>query len=397
MAKAKVKQEKVVDTTDQAVETKVATAKDKLKVKTKRPSIKSAEISNEPIKVDMSNTTTTDEKPVEDKKEEELQVEEVKEEVKEEIEIPAIEEVTNEDKTKEVTTKEVKKEVKEEVKNSEDKGIDLPENIQKVVDFMNETGGDLNDYVELNKDYSKLDDKAVLREYYNKTKPHLNTDEIDFLLEDSFDFDEEVDEPTDIKRKKLAFKEQVATAKNHMDKLKSTYYKEIKAGSKLNPEQQKAIDFFSRYNKEQGESKQSLDEQRSTFQQKTNEVFNDTFKGFEYNVGEKKFRINVKDVNTVKDNQGDLNNFVNKFTNKRNLMENAQGYHKALFTAENSDAIANHFYEQGKADALKTSVANAKNIDMEPRKSHETVTDTGYVVKSISGDSSNKLRFKIRK
>ena len=394
---AKTKKEEVVEkTTDEAVETKGATEDGKLKVKKKKPSMKSMEISDEPIKVDLS-------KPVEETKEEpkEEPKDEVKEEVKEEenTETPVLEEITDavseeKEETQDKETEEVKEEVKEAVETSKETGVDLPENIQKAVDFMNETGGDLNDYVKLNQDYSKLDDKTLLREYYNQTKPHLASDEIDFLIEDRFDYDEDTDEPVDIKRKKLAFKEQVADAKTHLDGLKSKYYAEIKAGSKLNPEQQKAIDFFNRYNEKQ----EQVEEQRSTFNQKTDEVFNNKFKGFEYNVGDKRFRVNVKDVDEVKTTQSDISNFVSKFLDKRNVMENAIGYHKALYTAENSDAIAKHFYEQGKADALKESVAKSKNIDMTPRSEHGEVTTGGMKVRVVDdSNSSSKLRFKIRK
>ena len=150
------------------------------------------------------------------------------------------------------------------------------------------------------------------------TKPHLTSDEINFLMEDSFSFDEEIDEPRDIKRKKLAFKEQVANAKVHLDGLKSKYYEEIKMGSKLAPEQQKAVDFFNRYNKETAESQKIAEKQKSVFLNKTGEVFNDEFKGFEYNVGEKIYRFNVKESNKVKETQSDINNFVGKFLNKNN-------------------------------------------------------------------------------
>ena len=395
---ANTKKEVVKKTTDKTVEIKGATDDGKLKVKKKKPSIKTMEITDEPIKVDLSKQVDTDEKPVEQPKEEPKK--EVNEEVKEEenIKTPVLEEITDElseekEETQDKKIEEVREEDGNAVKTSEKTGVDLPENIQKVVDFMDETGGDLNDYVKLNQDYSKLDNKSLLREYYNQTKPHLDSDEVDFLIQDRFDYDAEVDEEIEVKRKKLAFKEQVANAKNHMDGLKSKYYAEIKAGSKLNSEQQKAIDFFNRYN----EGKGKADEQLSTFSQKTNEVFNNKFKGFEYNVGDKKFRINVKDVNEVKDNQSNIDNFISKFLNKRSLMDNAVGYHKALYTAENSDAIANHFYEQGKADGLKDSLANSKNIDMEPRSQHGEVNTGGMKVRVVSGDSPSKLRFKIRK
>ena len=397
---AKTKKEEVVEkTTDEAVETKGATEDGKLKVKKKKPSMKSTEISDEPIKVDLS-------KPVEKSKEEpkEEPKDEVKEEVKEEenTETPVLEEITDavseeKEETQDKETEEVKEEVKEAVETSKETGVDLPENFQKAVDFMNETGGDLNDYVKLNQDYSKLDDKTLLREYYNQTKPHLASDEIDFLIEDRFDYDEDVDEPVDIKRKKLAFKEQVADAKTHLDGLKSKYYAEIKAGSRLTTDQQKAIDFFNRYNTENEENEKVLEKQRNVFNQKTNNVFNDKFKGFEYNIGDKKFRFNVKDANKVKEQQSDINNFVSKFVDKKsNLMNDAKDYHKSLFTAMNSDAIANHFYEQGKADGIKENLQRSKNIDMQPKQAG-TVETGGMKVKVISGDNSNKLRFKIRK
>ena len=414
MAKVKTKKEVAKKVTDEKVEVKGATKDGKLKVKATKPSLKSMEVNNEPIKVDLS-------KPIKEEKDESIQEsktdevdvqeqtttskevgDENKKVEKEEIDAPILEEITEEkveeEKTesKEDEVKEVTKEVEEAIETSKGTGDDLPENIQKVIDFMNETGGDLNDYVKLNRDYDKLDDQDLLREYYNQTKSHLNMEEINFLIEDNFNYDEETDEEIDIKRKKLAFKEQVANAKSHMNGLKSKYYEEIKSGSKLAPEQQKAIDFFNRYNKEQKENDQLAEERRSIFQDKTKQVFDDKFKGFEYNVGEKKFRFNVKDVNKTRETQSDITNFVSKFTNKKQEMENAMDYHKSLFTAMNADAIANHFYEQGKADGVKSSVENAKNIDMKPRQGHETVETGGIKVRAISGDDSNKLRFKIK-
>ena len=406
------KNEKVVKETtnekQEAVETKMANEDGKLKVK-KKPSMKRVDYTNEPVKVDMSNPPVDETQPKE--KEEEVKekevkeeeatpvVEEVVEEVKEEVENkeeetekPVIEEVTEQEVEEKV--EEVEEAVEEAVEAAEKTGEELPENIQKVVDFMNETGGDLEDYVKLNQDYSKYDDMSMLREYYKQTKSHLTDDEISFLIEDSFKYDEDVDEERDVKRKKLAFKEQVANAKNHMDGLKSKYYAEIKSGAKLAPEQQKAVDFFNRYNKESKESEKIAEEQRSVFDKQTNTLFNKTFKGFEYNVGDKKYRFNVKDVNKVKETQSDINNFVGTFLDKKNQMKDAAGYHKSLFTAMNADAVANHFYEQGKADGIKESVARSKNIDMTPRQNLGEIETGGVKYKVVSGQDSNKFRFK---
>ena len=279
---------------------------------------------------------------------------------------------------------------------SAETGKALPENLQKVVDFMEETGGTLEDYVRLNQDYSNYDDMTVLREYYKQTKSHLNSDEVEFLIEESFSYDEEEDDEREIKRKKIALKEQVANAKSHLDGQKSKYYEEVKAGSRLTTEQQKAVNFFSRYNKESEETNKIAEKQTNTFKLKTKEVFNDKFKGFEYNVGDKRYRFNVKNANEVKETQGDINNFVKKFLNENNEMSDAKGYHKSLFTAMNPDAIANHFYEQGKADAMKDSVAKAKNVSMDPRQSFSNDNTSGPKVRVLNDDTSPTFKFKIK-
>ena len=315
-------------------------------------------------------------------------------------ESPVLEEVTEEEVKEEVKepvgkTKDLAKEAQEAMLNSQETKQALPENIQKLVNFIEETGGDIEDYVRLNQDYNSLDDKALLKEYYKQTKKHLTDDEVSFLMEDSFSYDETEDEERDIKRKKLAFKEQVANAKSHLDGQKSKYYKEIKAGSKLTQEQQKAVDFFSRYNKESEENQKTAERQASTFRLKSDNLFDKNFKGFEYNVGDKKYRFNVKNTNEVKETQSDITNFTKKFLNENNEMSDAKGYHKSLFTAMNSDAVAKHFYEQGKADALKQSIAKAKNVDMNPRQAFGEVEAGGMKVK-VLGNNSNDFKFKIK-
>ena len=319
--------------------------------------------------------------------------EEVQPEVETQEEQPVLEEVTEEEVQEQ--TEELAEEVAEAIEQAEQTGQELPENIQKLMSFMEDTGGTLEDYVRLNQDYSSYDDTTLLREYYKQTKSHLTDDEITFLMEDSFSYDEEVDEEREIKKKKIALKEQVANAKSHLDGQKSKYYEEIKAGSRLTPEQQKAVNFFNRYNKENEENKKIADKQTNTFKLKTQQVFNDKFKGFEYNVGDKKYRFNVKNAGEVKETQSDINNFVKKFLNENNEMSDAKGYHKSLYTAMNPDAIAKHFYEQGKADAMKESVAKAKNVSMDPRQSFSNDNTSGPKVRVLNDDSPN-FKFKIK-
>jgi len=333
-----------------------------------------------------------DKEPVEKKEEVvEEQKENVEEVVEEVTEQPVMEEVTEEEKVEEVAEA-----VEEAVEEAVVTGKPLPENIQKLVDFMEDTGGDIQDYVNLNRDISKLDDSDVLDEYYKTTKSHLSAEERNFLLEDTFGIDEEVDDDKTIRKKKIALKEQVAEARAYLDRQKSKYYEEIKAGSKLTDEQQKAINFFNESERLKEEGKKS----KRTFLNKTDSFFGQNFKGFEYSVGDKKYRFNVKDVNKVKETQSDISNFINKFSNKEKTnIEDTAGYHKSLFTAMNADAIAKHFYEQGKADAIKDSVAKGKNIDLNPRKTHGE-TNAGGVKYRVLGQSSSDIKnrsFKIRK
>ena len=341
------------------------------------------------------STNTNEEDVVQEKTvEETTNQEEVVEQVAEEnTETPVLEELTEEQVSEKA--EELAEEAQEAIAEAEATGQPIPENIQKLMDFMEDTGGDLNDYVKLNQDYSDMDNQDLLYEYYKQTNPHLNAEEINFLMEDEFSYNEDTDDEREIRRKKLALKEQVASAKSHLDGQKSKYYEDIKAGSKLTPEQQKAIDFFNRYNKESEEAQKITKQQTDTFLNKTNKVFNDKFKGFEYNIGDKKFRFNVKDSQKIKETQSDINNFVKKFLNKKNQMEDAAGYHKSLYTAMNADAIANHFYEQGKADALKNSVAKSKNVNMNPRQAHGKIEAGGLKFK-VLGDNSSDFKFKIK-
>ena len=311
------------------------------------------------------------------------------------LELVRDEEVIEEEATLANKIKDIPNKLKEEAEdvNNNQETRELPENVDKLVKFMEETGGSVEDYVNLNKNYDNMEDMELLREYYQQTKPHLAVDEIDFLIEDNFSYDEEVDEERDIRRKKLAFKESIAEAKSNLTNLKDKYYEDLKLSSKLSPDQKEAVEFYNDYRT----SQESTQKQRSIFEQKTNDLFTNEFKGFEYKIGDLKYRYNVKDIDKVKNTQADINTLVSKYVNDNNEMTDAKGYHKALFTAMNSDAIANHFYEQGKADAIKNQMQTSKNIDMAPRGSHEKVTtNSGMQVKAISGDDMGRLRFKIK-
>ena len=294
----------------------------------------------------------------------------------------------------EVTKEEVQqvtKQAQEAVRDEKVLGRKLPENVEKLVTFMEETGGNVEDYVRLNADYSTVDETQLVKEYYRKTKPYLDAEDMDIILED-YAYDEDIDDDRDIRKKKIAFKEEVNKARNFLEETKSKYYDEIKLRPGVTQDQQKATDFFSRYNEEQ----KINTAKQERFKDATNNVFNEEFKGFDFNVGEKKFRYGVKNPSSVAEEQSDITNFIGKFLNKEGEISDHKGYHKALYAARNADTIAQHFYEQGKADQVKNVIAKSKNITTEARKT-STGSDfvNGWKVKAVnSGTDSSKLRIK---
>ena len=315
---------------------------------------------------------------------------EVEEQVQEpsaNVELP-IQEITEEQVQEE--TKKVEQEVKEAIRDNQVAGKALPENIEKLVSFMEDTGGNIEDYVRLNADYSSVDNTTLIREYYKQTKPHLDHEDVSLLLED-FDYDEEVDEPKEIRKKKIAFKEEVAKAQGFLENAKSKYYDEIKLRPGVTQEQQKAMDFFNRYNEE----KDIANRQHEDFKHNTKNLFGAEFKGFDFKLGQKIFRYNVKNPNAVADRQSNVANTIEKFLDKEGNVVDVTGYHKAIYAAENAATIASHFYEQGKADAVRDMMAKSKNIDQEPRKTASgEVFVNGIKVKALSGVDSSKLKIK---
>jgi hypothetical protein len=295
----------------------------------------------------------------------------------------------------EVTEEEIKQvtaEVKEAVRDEKILGKPLPENIEKLVSFMEETGGTIEDYTRLNADYSNIDQNSLLKEYYKKAKPHLNEEEIEFIMEDNFSFDEDLDDERDIRKKKLAQKEEVAKAKGFLTDLKDKYYEEIKLRPGVTQEQAKATEFFNRYNERQTVAEQ----QKERFKKSTKELFSQDFKGFDINVGEKKFKYNVQNPEKISENQSNIEYLAKKFLDKNGDIKDTSGYHKAIYAADNVDKIASHFYEQGKADAVKEVISSSKNptFDKARTQSSGEVFIGGLKVKSVSGMDSSKLKIK---
>ena len=375
------------------------------KIKKKTPK-KLTTPSNEPVKVNIKEPLIETEPEVIKvviPKEDAIQIGETKEvpmekpsgdsaAVGEQVQKP-VEDVKEFTPIKEVEVAKVEAEVKEALRDEKVLGKQLPENIEKLVSFMEETGGTIEDYTRLNADYSNVDEKTLLKEYYKKNKPYLDNSDVELLLED-FDYDEDLEEDRDIRKKKLAFKEEVAKAKGFLEETKVKYYDEIKLRSNVNPDTQKATDFFNRYNKQQETAKQ----QHSQFQESTKQLFNDDFEGFDIKVGDKNYKYNIQNRDKVAENQSNINNLVGKFLDSDGNVSDTKGYHKAMYAADNVDKIASHFYEQGKADAVKDVVNSSRNLsDTKARSTQGDVFVNGFKVKAISGTDSSKLRIKTKK
>ena len=345
--------------------------------------------------VQESETTkiAVDETPGDSEKvDEEVRVEDSKEEVQEE-KIEVLEEIVEEeDKTNEEVQQELEETVEKAVAESEKTGTELPENIQKLVDFMNDTGGSLENYVNLNRDYSQMNNTSLVYEYLKSTKPHLDNEDINFLMQKEFAYDEEVAEPSEVKAKNLAFKERLYEAQKHFTDSKEKYYADLKLRkqNEVPEEYKEAFDFYN----DAKEYEEKAEKLKNVFDTKTNNFFNQEFKGFDFKVGEKKFRFKVDNTQKVKDSQSSIQNFIKPFLNKEGSMEKTADYHKALFTANNADRIANHFYEQGRADAIKENAAKSKNIDMSPRSDNAAIPQSDNKVRVVQGDSSDRLRVK---
>jgi hypothetical protein len=379
--KIKKKPKKLTKKQDEVIKVDLSKNKEKDAVQEQEPNDSNAIVEEE------KNKASSEEVVEEIRSTEEVREEKAAEEGKKE-EIDVIQEITGKEVSENITSENIKEEIEHDPK------LNLPENVESLVNFINETGGTIEDYVRLNADYSNVSDDALLKEYYKNTKPHLDAEEINFIMEDNFDFDEDYDDEKTIRKKKLAYKEEVAKAKNFLDDLKDKYYQEIKSRPGVTQEQQKAMDFFNRYNENQERAKKRHED----FKGRTKKFFSDDFKGFDFNVGEKKFRYSVQNPNEVADVQSDINNFIGKFLNEDGSVNDHKAYHKALYAARNADTIARHFYEQGKADATKDIAAKSKNISNEPRTtSSGDVYINGLKVRAISGVDSDSLKLRIKK
>lgn len=276
----------------------------------------------------------------------------------------------------------------------EPKEVELPEDVSAFMKFKQETGRGLNDYVKLNQDYDSMDDNTILKSYYAQTEEGLDSEDIDLLIEDNFKYDEDIDDESDVKRKKLSMKKELAKAKKYLNEQKQKYSTPLESrATGLSEEDKKGLEEYQQYIKDSKSVQEQNEKLAKWFDDQTNKVFND-FKGFDFKIEDKAFSYAPSEAAKLKEDQSSLNNFVSKFLNKDGMLEDAAGYHRALAVAMNPEKFAKFFYEQGKAEAVEDVSKKSKNIQMDTRQAPAQMSTTGFKVKAMNPSSGRGLKIK---
>ena len=275
---------------------------------------------------------------------------------------------------------------------------DLPEEVSKYLDYKKNTGRGFEDFVKVNKQYDNLEDDQVLAEYYSLTESDLDKEDIHYLMEEKFSYDEDIDDEKDIKKKNIAKKRELSKAKTYLNELKEKYRIPLESsGTSISEEQVKEIEAYKSYIKNSQSANEIAQKKNEFFVKRTNEVFNPEFKGFEFEVGDKKVKYSYGDVNEMKSKQSDLNNLVNKYVGDDGLINDAKGWHKALSAAMDPQRFASYFYEQGKADAIGDVTKKSKNVNMSIRQTPQSIGDTGFKARQVSDTSGKGLKIRSKK
>ena len=283
----------------------------------------------------------------------------------------------------------------DELFSEQEKNNPLPDEVSKYLDFKKETGRGFEDFIKANKNYDNLEDDQILKEYYSLTESDLDSEDIEYLMEDKFGYDEEVDDDRDIKKKNISKKRELAIAKKYLSKLSETYKTPLESsGGSYSEEQLKEISAYKEYVQKAQTEVESNKRKSEYFQKKTDEVFNSEFKGFEFKVGDKNVIYSSGDANEIKSKQVNVQSFINQYVGEDGLVNDAQGWHKALNAAMNPDKLAQYFYEQGKADAIGDVSKKSKNINMSLRQTPQSSPQQGFQARAVNTDSGRGLRIR---
>ena len=271
---------------------------------------------------------------------------------------------------------------------------ELPDDVAAYFKYKKETGRGINDYVKLQRDFDEANPDTLLRDYLKTTETALDDDDIDSLM-DEYSYDEDLDDESDIKKIKVAKKKAIAKAKNYFEKEKEMYKQPLESRSGAIPEADKEqYETYKQYLSEAATQQEETKRKSEWFTQKTDEVFNNDFKGFDFNIGEGKVTYSPGNAEDTKKAHLSPMNFVNKYLDDKGLMKDAAGYHKALAVAMNPEKFAQYFYEQGKSNATEDVMRKTKNINMTTRNTPEVSSKSGTQFKSLNNDSGRGLKIR---
>lgn len=275
---------------------------------------------------------------------------------------------------------------------------ELPEDVSAFLNYKKETGRGIKDFMKLQANYDEMSPDQVLRDYYAATENDLDSEDIDYLMGQKFSYDEDLDEDSDIKAKKIAKKRELAKAKKYFNDLKETYKAPVESTADfVSQDEKETYESYKKYIQEAQSVQEENIKRSEYFVKKTEELFNDDFKGFEYTINDQKFVFNPGDTQKTKDAQSDVTNFISMFLDENGMINNPSGYHKALAAAMNADKMAAFFYEKGKADAVDNISRQSKNINMDVRQSPKSQTKSGTQIRAVSGPSSRGLKIKSKR
>ena len=274
----------------------------------------------------------------------------------------------------------------------------LPEEVSKYLDFKKKTGRGFNDFVKVNKNYDEISDEQLLKEYYSLTESDLDNEDIQYLMNDKFGYDEDLDDEKDIKKKNIAKKREVSKAKKYLNDLKENYSVPLESsGSSIPKETLNELEKYKEFLNQSKTTQEANQRKNDYFLKQTDKVFDSEFKGFEFNVGDKKISYAYGDTLEMKAKQKDLNNFVKNYVGEDGLIKDASGWHRALSAAMNPEKFAQYFYEQGKADAIGDVSKKSKNINMNVRQTPQAIGDTGFKARQVSDTSGRGLKIRSKK
>lgn len=271
---------------------------------------------------------------------------------------------------------------------------ELPEDVKAYFEYKKETGRSISDFVKLQQDYDSMNPDSLIASYYSATEEGLDSEDIQYLMDDKFGFDEDLDDDKEKKKKQLAKKRELSKAKKYFKEQKEKYKLPLESREVVSESNKKEVEAYRKYIEENAAYEKEAANKLQWFKEETNKVFNKDFKGFEFVINDKKISYLPGSVEDVKSSQSSIDNFIQRYVDNRGLVKDTAQYHRALSMAMNPDKYAKFFYEQGKADAVDNISKKTKNINMDVRSTPQVTSKSGFKVRSLNQDSGRGLKIR---